>query len=82
MVVFRYCSGDVLSVSLGIFFIKPVYSKIASCATKLGEFLSCGVPCITNRGIGDHNEILTNSRTGIVLNDFSHSRYFLWVISS
>ncbi|MFT7233075.1 MAG: glycosyltransferase involved in cell wall biosynthesis [Cyclobacteriaceae bacterium] len=38
--------------SLGIFFIKPSYSKKASSATKMGEMLAMGLPIITN-DIGD-----------------------------
>jgi len=58
-------------MSAGIFFIKPVYSKIASMPTKLGEFLGCGVPCVCNYGVGDMSEILEKNRVGIALDNFS-----------
>ena len=54
----------------GIFFIKPVYSKMASAPTKLGEFLGCGVPCLGNSGVGDMGSILENEKVGVVLNRF------------
>ncbi len=54
-----------------IFFIRPSYSKIASAPTKLGELLACGVPCLTNGGIGDVKEILNESMAGVVINGFS-----------
>jgi len=57
----------------GIFLIKPTYSKTASMPTKLAEFLACGVPCLTNYGIGDSAKILEESRTGIILRDFKDS---------
>lgn len=41
-----------------IFFIKPVFSKRASAPTKLGELLACGVPCLTNAGVGDVDTLL------------------------
>jgi glycosyltransferase involved in cell wall biosynthesis len=66
---------EMQKMNLGIFFIKPSYSKIASCATKLGEFLSCGIPCITNHGIGDHTEILYKSNTGVIINDLNQFDY-------
>jgi glycosyltransferase involved in cell wall biosynthesis len=55
----------------GIFFIKPAFSKTASAPTKLGEFLGCGVPCISNSGVGDMATILQDNRVGVALNGFS-----------
>jgi glycosyltransferase involved in cell wall biosynthesis len=58
-------------MDFGLFFIKPVFSKKASAPTKLGEFLACGVPCLTNAGVGDMDTILQSSRTGICIEEFS-----------
>ncbi len=57
----------------GVFFIKPVYSKTASAPTKLGEFLGCGVPCLSNAGVGDMATILEKERVGVALGDFSEA---------
>lgn len=57
----------------GIFVIKPVYSKMASAPTKLGEFLGCGVPCLGNAGVGDMAAILEKERVGVALADFSEA---------
>lgn len=54
----------------GVFFIKPVFSKQASAPTKFAEFLGCGIPCLSNAGVGDMAEILENERVGIALRDF------------
>jgi glycosyltransferase involved in cell wall biosynthesis len=54
-----------------IFFIRPTYAKLASAPTKLGELLACGVPCLTNSGVGDVEEILGASGTGAVVKGFS-----------
>jgi len=54
----------------GIFIIKPVYSKMASAPTKLGEFLGCGVPCLGNAGVGDMAAILENEQVGVALSRF------------
>jgi glycosyltransferase involved in cell wall biosynthesis len=56
------------SMDLGLFIIKPLYSKMSSMPTKLGEFLGCGVPCVCNSGIGDMADIVNNEKVGIVLN--------------
>lgn len=51
----------------GLFFIKPSFSKRASAATKLAEFLGCGVPVIINDGVGDSGTIVRDGQVGIVL---------------
>ncbi|MCR6702438.1 MAG: hypothetical protein NVV68_15365 [Dokdonella sp.] len=53
----------------GVFFIKPVFSKQASAPTKLGEFLGCGVPCLTNAGVGDLTDILHGEKAGVAVTD-------------
>lgn len=62
--------GFIARMDAGIFFIKPVYSKQASAPTKLAEFLGCGVPCLSNAGVGDMEEILKVERVGVALRTF------------
>jgi len=56
---------------INISFIKPVYSKISSSPTKLGEVLSMGIPVICNSGVGDVKEIVETSDSGVVINGFT-----------
>jgi glycosyltransferase involved in cell wall biosynthesis len=56
-------------MDVGMFFIKPVFSKKGSAATKLGEFLASGVPVVINEGVGDSAEIVRGERIGVVLSD-------------
>lgn len=58
-------------MDVAVFFIKPVFSKLASAPTKLGEFLGCGVPCLSNRGVGDMAKVLEEDRVGVAIADFS-----------
>lgn len=58
-------------MTAGAFFIKPVFSKQASAPTKLGEFLGCGIPCLSNHGVGDMASILEGNRVGIAVQSFS-----------
>ena len=58
-----------------IFFIKPCYSKIASSPTKHGEIMSMGIPVITNKGVGDVEEIVSKYQSGFLVNDFSDSSF-------
>ncbi len=54
----------------GVFFYKPSFSRSACAPTKLGEFLGCGIPCLSNRGVGDMAKILEDDRVGVALGDF------------
>lgn len=56
-----------------VFFIKPVFSKQASAATKLAELLGCGVPCLSNAGVGDMAEVLEGERVGVALRAFDRA---------
>jgi glycosyltransferase involved in cell wall biosynthesis len=56
---------------INISFIKPVYSKISSSPTKLGEVLSMGIPVIANSGVGDVKEIIEQAHCGYVVDDFT-----------
>jgi glycosyltransferase involved in cell wall biosynthesis len=51
----------------GVFFIRPALSKRGSAATKLAEFLACGVPVVINVGVGDSGAIVEHYRVGVVL---------------
>jgi glycosyltransferase involved in cell wall biosynthesis len=53
-----------------VFFIKPLYSKLASAPTKLAEFLGCGIPCLSNSGVGDMTEVLEGEKVGVALKAF------------
>lgn len=62
---------DLMKASdINISFIKPVYSKISSSPTKLGEVLSMGIPVIVNSGVGDVEQTVENADAGYVLHHF------------
>jgi glycosyltransferase involved in cell wall biosynthesis len=52
----------------GILLIESAPSKRASAPTKLGELLACGVPVLTTPRIGDTEEMLRTTRTGVIVN--------------
>jgi glycosyltransferase involved in cell wall biosynthesis len=60
---------------LGLFFIKPAYSKISSSPTKLAEILAMGIPVVTNAGVGDSDWIAEKYRTGGVVKEFTPAEY-------
>ncbi|GIV39654.1 MAG: glycosyl transferase [Thermonema sp.] len=52
---------------IGLFFIKPAFSKMASSATKMGEMLACGLPVIANEQVGDHDFLFSTYSCGALL---------------
>jgi glycosyltransferase involved in cell wall biosynthesis len=60
---------------VGLSFIKPTFSKIASSPTKIPEYLAAGIPVVSNAGIGDTDRALLDDRVGIVVRDFSREAY-------
>jgi glycosyltransferase involved in cell wall biosynthesis len=58
-----------------VFFIRPCYSKQSSSPTKHGEIMAMGIPVISNSGVGDVADIISNSKAGIVIKDFSRMEF-------
>jgi glycosyltransferase involved in cell wall biosynthesis len=64
---FSEVASQIARMDAGLFFIRPAWSKLASCPTRMGEFLACGKPCLANGGVGDVAEDINETGTGIVL---------------
>lgn len=64
---FAHMPSYIRLMDLGMFFIRVCFSKRGSAATKLGEFLACGVPVVINDGVGDSGGIVQRHRVGVVL---------------
>jgi glycosyltransferase involved in cell wall biosynthesis len=62
----------VAAADAGLAFIRPRFSKVASCPTKIGEYLACGVPVATTDGIGDVS-VLLDERVSVLFSDWSPS---------
>jgi glycosyltransferase involved in cell wall biosynthesis len=54
----------------GIFFYRPSFSRVACAPTKLGEFLGCGIPCMSNAGVGDMALVFEGESVGVALQGF------------
>ncbi|MBK9436390.1 MAG: glycosyltransferase [Chloracidobacterium sp.] len=67
----RYLDASDVAVS----FIKACYSKQSSSPTKIAEYLACGLPVISNRGIGDLDELIEDNKVGVMVDDFSRDSY-------
>ena len=64
---FRDMPAHIRLMRLGVFLIKPCFSKTGSAATRLAEFLGTGVPVVINDGIGDSGRIVRDHEVGVVL---------------
>jgi len=77
--VIAAASGEVpsyLSASdVGVAFIKPCFSKLASSPTKYAEYLACGLPLVINAGIGDSDSLVLKEKAGALINDFTADEY-------
>lgn len=58
-----------------LFFIKPVWSKKASSPTKLAELMSLGIPCLTNKGVGDVDAIIEKNPLGVLIDGWTANDY-------
>jgi glycosyltransferase involved in cell wall biosynthesis len=67
-----------LNISLfdyGIYFITPTFAKQASSPTKLAEILAMNRPVITNKGVGDVDDIFEELQCGYLISEFSDNEY-------
>jgi len=61
--------------SMSIFFIKNSFSKKASSPTKMGEVMSMGIPVICNAGVGDVEEIISQTQAGICVSSLTKENF-------
>jgi glycosyltransferase involved in cell wall biosynthesis len=67
--------GLMAAADLGLFFIKPVFSKTASSPTKMGEMLAVGLPIVANSGVGDVEQMVDDIGCGVAMRDFTSDGY-------
>lgn len=48
-------------------FFAPEIGKLGSAPTRLGELLACGIPVVSNSGVGDMAELITKYDVGLLL---------------
>ena len=58
---------------IGIFFLRPSYAAKGSSYHELAEFLACGVPVVTNTGVGDIDVILRDDRSRVLVTGLTES---------
>jgi glycosyltransferase involved in cell wall biosynthesis len=63
------------AADVGLAFIKPCFSKLASSPTKYAEYLACGLPVIINEGIGDSDGLILREQAGALISEFNQAEY-------
>ncbi len=67
--------GFIQTLDASVLFIRPTFSKMASCPTKLGELMAMQIPVIANAGVGDTEAIILEYKAGAVVADFNQNTY-------
>jgi glycosyltransferase involved in cell wall biosynthesis len=55
-------------------FFETGLSKLGSSPTRMGEILGCGLPIITNDGVGDVSRIIRKYRVGVLVDGLSSAQ--------
>jgi glycosyltransferase involved in cell wall biosynthesis len=56
-------------------FVKSSYATLSRSPTKIPEYLACGLPIVSNCGVGDVDEMLLEERVGVIVDDFTAEDY-------
>jgi glycosyltransferase involved in cell wall biosynthesis len=65
------------AADVGLAFIKPCFSKLASSPTKYAEYLGCGLSLVINAGVGDADALVTNHQAGVLIQRFTEPDYLM-----
>ena len=52
-----------------MFFVDGGLAKLGSCPTRMGEVLGCGIPLVSNGGVGDVADVILRYRVGVLVRD-------------
>lgn len=74
---FREIPSYLSAADVGMGFIKPCFSKLASSPTKYAEYLGCGLPLLINAGIGDSDDLVLKEEAGALISAFDDESYRL-----
>ncbi len=64
-----------IAADVALSFIKECYSKKSSSPTKIAEYLASGLPIVSNKGIGDLDELVETEKVGALVENFNRESY-------
>lgn len=57
--------------AVAMFFTDGGLAKLGSCPTRMGEVLGCGLPLVSNGGVGDVADVIARHRVGVLVGEGS-----------
>jgi glycosyltransferase involved in cell wall biosynthesis len=60
------------AADIGLSLIEPCFSKKGSSPTKVAEYLACGLPVVTNAGVGDQVDLAMDPDACVVIPSLDH----------
>jgi glycosyltransferase involved in cell wall biosynthesis len=63
------------AADVGLFFLKTPPAAAGFSPVKLGEYLGCGLPIISNTGIGDMDEMFSRYKVGALVTRYDRGEY-------
>ncbi len=57
---------------IGLALREPAFSQQGVCPLKVIEYLMCGIPVISNSGVGDMDDIFKNNHIGYIIDDLDN----------
>lgn len=68
-------SSYIAVADIGMALRTPSLSQQAVCPLKVIEYLMCGIPVITNSGVGDMDELFDNNKLGYIIENLDDVNY-------
>ena len=74
--------GYLSAADVGLCFLEPTPSTRARSPIKIGEYLACGLPVVTNAGVGDYAQWVRDRDVGVVIESAKERREFSREVST
>ncbi len=74
----KYLAASDVAIS----FVKGSFSTLSRSPTKIPEYLACGLPVISNAGVGDVDLLVNKFKVGTIIDEFSEQGYLIAVDST
>jgi len=60
---------------IALSFVRASFATLSRSPTKIPEYLACGLPIVSNKGVGDVDELILTERVGAVIDNFNQESY-------
>ncbi len=67
--------GYLHASDVGLSIVKATFATASRSPTKIPEYLACGLPLISNAGVGDVDELIESNKVGALIRSFETAEY-------